>query len=187
MPIMSKAEYAALKGVSRAYLSKKEMKDRLAAAMVTDKSGKQKIDSDIADTLFKLTQDPARLHLSKLKDDEFSEDENKEIRLDGFQKSRAQREALRVEEAQLDLIERKGRLLDRGSVIEACSASGQIIREHLKAAGRRIAEKAATMKDAHAIKSMIDEEHRAALEAASYDFNRRIPNISANGGQPTIN
>lgn len=181
---MTKVEYAAKKGWSKAYLSKKEIKDRIAPAMTMDEKGRSRIDSDIADKIFASTADPARAHLRKDAGQERQNtDSQPEIMTAGYQASRAEREAVKAEEAKLDLLDRKGRTLDRKQVIEAHTASGVIIREHLIAAGRRIADKASTMTDARAIKSMFDEELRSAFLAAHHDFARRVPGWE----QPTRN
>lgn len=192
MPLMKKTEYAALKGWSKSYLSKKDIKEKIAPAMTVDEQGRKRIDSDIADQIFAATADPAREHLRK--DAQASEtqagavdgnDKNPEPLLTGYQASRAEREAIKVEQDRLDLLERKGKTLDLDQVVEAHSASAVIIREHLSSAGRRIAEKASTMTDSRAIKSMFDEEMRSAFLAAHHDFTRRIPNWD--GDKPTTN
>lgn len=189
MPLMTKKEYAELKGWSKSYLSKKDTKARIEPAMTVDAQGRSRIDSDIADKIFAATADPAREHLRKDAPDSDQvangDAPKKEIELTGYQASRAEREAIKVEQEKLDLLERKGKTLDLKQVEEAHTASAVIIREHLSAAGRRISEKAATMTDSRAIKSMFDDEIRSAFLAAHHDFTRRIPNWD--GDKPTTN
>lgn len=57
----TKKDYADLRGWNKAYLSKADVKERLAGAMVIDTAdGKKKLDFDKADKIFEETADPAR-------------------------------------------------------------------------------------------------------------------------------
>lgn len=181
---MTKKDYAAKKGWSKAYLSKKDIKDRIAPAMTVDEEGRSRIDSDVADRIFASTADPARSHLRKDAAIAGEEQIKQDVPLSGYQASKADLAAIKAEDARLDLLERKARTLDKQQVVEAVTASGIIIQEQMAAAGRRIAEKAATMTDARAIKSMYDEELRSAFLAAHHDFARRIPLTGGHSPKP---
>lgn len=189
MPLMTKTEYAAHYGCNKAYLSKKDVKERLAAAMIRDDQGDLKIDSDKADEIFKLTQDPARAPFRKSKSRPRAEHPEETGLLSGYETSRAKREYIKAEHAELDLLERKGQTLNRSDVVKAIMAAGAMIREHLAARNRRISEKAATMKNAREINSMLDADDRAMLEMISHDLNQRVSLNSDDiaGARPSIN
>lgn len=190
MALMTKAEFARTIGVTRQYFSKKEIKDRFAPAMITTPDGKNMIDSDLAKQIIKMTQDPARAHLRKRADAQVWPDEQdpeKKIELSGYEKSRAEREALKVEEARLNLLERKAETLSKTEALRAVASIGAAIREHLQGRNRRIAELASTMTNAREIKAMFDADDRAMLEMISHDFMRRVSTGADGDGQPTIN
>lgn len=196
MPLMTKSEYAAYLGVSRAFISKKSTKEKLVSAEVVSDLGKTLIDSDLADKIFKITEDPARAPFRKRKDTKtevvdipdagFSDEEDTGL-LRGYEKSRAEREAIKVEHSKLDLLQRKGETVLRQDVVRAVSNAGAAIREHLQARNRRLAEQASTMRDAREIKAMLDADDRAMLEMISDDFLRRVSDSGSGGQPPTIN
>lgn len=174
----TKSQYAAKKGFSKAYLSKRGVKTMLEAAIEIDPAdGKRKLNFEKADALFEKNRDPSR-YLNK--------PENR--RLQGpaegsFEDAKRQRELLKLEREQMDLLERKGQTLSRQAVEDAFAAAGHILRDELQARTKRSAEKASTMKDARAIQIMLDEQDRAALQAMTDALKRKL--FPDNGGPET--
>lgn len=179
MTLGTKSQYAArgiaqpdgsFKTVTKAYLSKKDVKEMLAPAMETDTDdGKEKINFEKADLIFQANRDPAQPDRSGPKDTERPQGES-------FGDVKTNREKIKLEHDTMDLLKRKGETLVRREVIDACAAAGQKIQEQIKSSSLRLAEKFATMTDVREIKSMMDEEFRKILEAVSDDLERKFTN-----------
>lgn len=189
MAAISKTEYAARIGVTKAYLSKRSVKDRLAPAMVLV-DGKLMIDADLADAIFAKTRDPSR-YLGKKKPDRAPQRPSAPSSAvepdadlapgESFEKTKQQRESVKLEQDRLNLAARKGQTLPKQDVERACLAAAQAIRHHLRARNRHIAEKAATMDEAREIKVMLDEDDRGMFEFLSHEFARKLT-IDLGGG-----
>lgn len=193
MPLMTKEKYAELgipqadgtrKKVSKAYLSKGMMAQRLAGAMEMDMaSGRMMLNSDKADEIITETKDPSRgmSHMnggSGLKP-------TKGAKIGAFEQIKTDNARVKLEHEQLDLADRKKQLLTVKDVIVAAAAVAQIIQSNFKSRERRLAEKFSTMKDAGEIAAIMAEEDRALLQQCSDDFHRRLPNIQQEGDPVT--
>jgi hypothetical protein len=181
MALMTKSDYAKHRGCTKAYLSKPAIVDRLKLAMVADAQGRMLVDSEKADAIFAEARDPSKYLGRQMPADSG----RRLVKADGYEATRTRREQLKVQEAELDLAERKRQTVARSGVVSAGAAAGQLIRGHLQARNRRLAELAATMTDARAIKQMLDDDDRTMLETVSDDFVRRIQ--GAGDEQPTVN
>jgi hypothetical protein len=186
MALMTKSAYAKHRVAqghqcSKQFLAKPAIVERLRPAMVADAEGRMLVDSDKADAIFAETRDPSK-YLGRAT---AGEPKARLTRPDGYEAMRTRREQLKVQEAELDLAERKRQTIARSGVVAAGATAGQLIRGHLQARNRRIAELAATMTDAREIKQMLDADDRVMLETVSDDFMRRIQ--GAGDEQPTVN
>ena len=181
---MTKKDYAARRGCSPAYLSKKETAARLAPAMVRGENGAWMIDSDIADKIFKDTADPAR-KIGKAGGAKTAAGGSAAPEAGTYENVRTESALVKLEHERLDLAARKGQTVPRHSVYEAAAGAGQAIREYLRGRNQRIAEQASTMTDARQIRAMLEESDRVMLQMISDDFMRRIPAAEAGGAQAT--
>lgn len=168
--LLTKTEYAVHRGVNKAYISKKNIKALLEPAMETDPAdGKIKVNVEKADKILNENTDTKRQQkpLTPPAAEESSEDNS-------YEATRRKHEQIKLESAQLDLEQKKGNLLFKDDVERAISAAGQQIREHLTLRNRAIADKAASMTDAKAIKSMLADDDRRMLETVSNDIIRKL-------------
>ena len=171
--LMTKAQYAEKRGVTKAYLSKPQIVELLAPAMVKDPENpaKMKIDPAIADELFNSHSDPARA--SKRKKAKANDDDKSSSDTRSFASTKNDRELIKLAQDRLALAEKLGQTLSRHEVESAFAGAGQFIREQLKARNHQIADKAATMTDARAIKAMLDESDRLILQTISDELIRK--------------
>ncbi len=190
---MTKAEYAArgilqddgkYKKVSKAYLSKGQMKTRLEPAMRADSDGVLKIDADLADEILRNARDPSR-SMSHMSGSGKPASDRPASNVGTFEAVRTDREKTKLENEKLDLAHRKGDTLAKPDVTKAVSAAGQILRDQLKSNSRRLAEKFSTMTDVREIRAVIDEENSKLLKQMSNDFLRRLPTLEDTGGSVT--
>lgn len=177
----SKKEYADLNGWTKAYLSKADVKERLAGAMVIDTAdGKKKLDFDKADEIFAATADPARQKKKNTKKNSDSATAAAEIpeavssepvainsAQDSFHSIKTDRERIKLKEEQLSYQERVGNTLSKAEVRNALLKSSRILQEKLKARNRRMAEQLKTISDHLVILTMLNTSDREILEELS--------------------
>jgi len=157
------------------------MAERIAAAMEVDPSDSRlKINSEKADKILLDTQDPSRM-MSHLRAPSNGSAATGQV--GAYESVKTDAARVKLEDAQLDLAQRKGELLSRKEVETALSACGQIIRDNLKSNSRRLAEKFSTMNDPREIRTVMEEENNNLLRQISDDFLRRIPAIKPGEGQ----
>ena len=92
------------------------------------------------------------------------DDEKREYRL-----QRTERERIAVELAQMDLAERKGKLIDIDDVVELVSTSLRVLRDALRNIGVRNGAMLAELKDPFECARLVDEEIDAALSSMTVD------------------
>lgn len=191
MTLLTKTEYALHRGVSKAYISKKNIRALLAPATEKDTEGREKINVEKADAILDQNTDGQRNKRSKPKGGRQAGGDGDKAAAspapeeNSYEATRRRHEEIKLENSQIDLEQKKGSLIFRDEVERACAAAGQLIREHLTARNRHIADKAATMTDARAIKAMLDEADRLMLETVSNDIVRKLFPQSATGGETT--
>lgn len=179
MTLVNKQQYAVHRGCTKAYLSKKSVKELLAKAMEVDPAdGKLKVNLEKADELFAANRDESkyigRKKPEKKKPAPEEPGQNPEPEEGSYHNSRAQLEQVKLENAKIELLHRKGELLYRREVIDAAAAAAHKIQEQMRALSRRLAEKVATMTDQREIKTLIEDEFRMMLELSANEFERKI-------------
>lgn len=191
MTLVTKSEYALHRNVSPAYISKKNIKALLAPAIEADpKTGREMINLEKADQLLDQNTDSQRNKHNKPQNPETGGGGNKAAPSNGadsYETIRRTHEEAKLQHTLLDLEQKKGNLLFRDEVERACAAAGQMIREHLSSRNRHIADKAATMTDARAIKALLDEADRMMLETVSNDILRKLFPHALSGGETPQN
>ena len=191
----SKKEYADLNGWTKAYLSKADVKERLAGAMVIDTAdGKKKLDFDKADEIFAATADPARQKKKNTKKKSGSDMPAEETAAvdtnvaadattpqDSFHAIKTDRERIKLKEEQLAYQQRVGNTLSKAEVRNALLKSARVLQEKLKARNRRMAEQLKTISDHLVILTMLNTSDREILEELSngiieqLEFTRSAP------------
>ncbi len=194
MTLGTKAEYARQNKVSKANFSKPHIKKLLESAMEPDPNNpkRQLLNFEKADKILEKNQDPSKRlnNPAAAKKDQASQKNGSEEtqKSEGYADVRTRHEQIKVQEAELNLLERKGQTLMREEVIRATASAGQVLRERLQTSSRTIAEKAATMTSAQEIKSMLDDEYRSMLQMVSDDLMRKLfPAGMEPGGTTQLN
>ena len=95
-----------------------------------------------------------------------SEDEQGKI---AYRLQRTERERIAVELAQMELDERKGRIISVDDAVELASTSLRILRDALRNIGVRNGAMLAELKDPHECAKLIDDEIDAALATVTVD------------------
>lgn len=174
----TKKDYADLRGWNKAYLSKADVKERLAGAMVIDTAdGKKKLDFDKADKIFEETADPARKKPNTKKNTAASTAAAETAPADtpdpaaveqaGYHSVRTERERLKLREEQAAYQKSIGNTLAKDQVTNALLKATRILQEKLKSRNRRMAEKVKTITDHLVILSMLNASDREILEDLS--------------------
>lgn len=185
----TKAEYARQRGWSKAYLSKAEVKERLADAEFVDAiDGKKKLDFDKADEIFERTADPARKKPTEK--NTLAAPENAETRAagegeaagatsapdtaaeaqasgPGYHDIKTRRELLKLKEEELAYEVRLGNTLSREDVHNATILAGKMLQDKLKSRNKRLADALQTISDPLVIKTKMDESDREILQELS--------------------
>lgn len=189
MPLMTKKDYAArgiaqtdgtFRAVSKAYLSKRETKERLKDAMVKTDKG-ELIDSEKADAIFQSTRDPARYmaaaSANKPTQAESPASSSAAPAPGSYESERSRSMRVRAEMDELELSMKKKELVSVSAVSAAIIAAGSTIREHLQSRNTRISELAATMSNPREIKKALDDDDRTMFSLINNDFSQRISDI----------
>jgi hypothetical protein len=184
--LVTKAEYARIRGWNRSYLSLKETKARIAPAMVPDGKGGELVDVAKANEIFKIETDTAKVRKPSAPAPSCDSAPGEDPDQDPESMDARRRENLRLknEELELKLAEQKGLTLPRAGVLSAAAQAGQTIRENFFALVPGLAERFATMNDAREIRTVLDGALRGCLDSVSNDFMRRIQPAGAGEGQP---
>lgn len=174
MKLGTKQQYAAHRGCTKAYLSKPEIVERLRPAMVSDPaSGRLLVDFEKADALFVQHRDPSRF-LGRTAALGPRPTRDADGKPNTFETTKHDRELLKLEQDQMNLLDRKSQTLSRKDTEAACAAAGQLLRDSLQSRNQRLADKAATMKDAREIKIMLDAADRSMIETVNDALVRRL-------------
>ncbi len=187
----NKKEYAAHRGVTPAYVSKKGIKELIEQAMEIDPSdGKRKINFEKANAIIANAADPARAEFKKenLATDKSAGAETKPPAAGpapgSYHDGKTRLAQINAEKAELDMLERKKQIMPVAGTIQALNAAGSTIKEFLQARNTRLSEEAASMTNPREIKAMLDADDRAMFEAINDDFQRRIEKYT--GGESTL-
>lgn len=127
-----------------------------------------KIDSDKADELWLQNTDEAKRStmfdpgVLKTESTELAEPDGDETKK-RYHDSRADREQVNLEQAQLDLAERKGRLIDIDDATQIGFTTLRALRDSLRNTGARIAAQLAVESDTFACEQLVNAEIEAAL------------------------
>ncbi len=182
MTLGTKQQYAArgilqedgsFKTVNKAYISKADIKQLLEPAMEVDPAdNKLKINFEIADQLLLASTDASRVRKIKSEKDkaETGDDPSKPRKVD----IQTQRELVKLEHEQINLMERKKQTLERQAVTDAAAAAGQKLQEALKACAKGLAEQCATMSDSRTIQILMEAEFRKLLEKMSHELSDKF-------------
>jgi len=159
--LISLAELAMLKNVSRAAVTKKIKSGKLEGAVVNH-NGRKMVNKEEAFRLWDMAD--ARVVTTvknelKNKIDSLPADE-----IPDFAESKAKREFYLAELAKLDVEEKKKQLVSVDEIKKSSFATGRSIREALTNLADRLSHQLAGEDDATVIHNIISTEHREALE-----------------------
>lgn len=192
MALMSYRQYAAHRGCSLRAVQKAigdpddkgKRTGRIAGALVSiEGSVHPKIDSAKADALWLLNTDEAKRSTlftpsagtlppdpeSAGEDDIPTGDPEADAAKKSYHQSRALRESINVEEAQLDLAIRKGQLIDLESAKQLGFTALRTLRDALRNIGARIGSQIAAIDDPFACEQMINAEIDAVLSTITVE------------------
>lgn len=180
----TKADYARGRGWSKAYLSKADVKERLADAEFVDpKDGKKKLDFDKADEIFERTADPSRKRPAGDGDNGASAasagndlpgEAQPSSEPAGYHDIKTRRELLKLKEEELAYEVRLGNTLAREDVYNATQMVGKMLQDKLKSRNKRLADALQTITDPLVIKTKMDESDREILQELSDALAERL-------------
>ena len=160
--LISMAELAKLKNVSRMAVSKKVKSGKLDSAVVNH-NGRKLINKEEAFRLWDIQALPSKdttvRKQLKQKIDAKTEDE-----IPAYGESKAKREYFLAELAKLDVEEKKEQLVSVDEIKKSSFATGRSIREALTNLADRLSHQLAGEDDATVIHNLLSTEHREALE-----------------------
>ena len=160
--LISLAELAMLKNVSRAAVTKKIKSGKLDSAVVNH-NGRKMVNKEEAFRLWDLQALPS-------KDTTVRNQIKQEIdaktyeEIPAYGESKAKREYFLAELAKLDVEEKKKQLVSVDEIKKSSFATGRSIREALTNLADRLSHQLAGEDDATVIHNIISNEHREALE-----------------------
>jgi phage terminase Nu1 subunit (DNA packaging protein) len=196
MPIVSKTEYARLRGCAPSYVSKLLREGRITA--IADGEHLGKIDSELADRQLEAARDPTKDGVRRRWQREKREDQETaalplqgggaapgEPRIEpkdteGYYTHKAKREKYDAALAQLRYLEQVGRLVSAEDVEREYDAIARSVRDALLNIPDRLAPIVAAETDPARVHALIAEEMRVALN----ELSRRLDEPAASGGTP---
>ena len=160
--LISLAELAILKNVSRAAVTKKIKSGKLDSAVVNH-NGRKMVNKEEAFRLWDLQALPSkdttvRNQIKQEIDSKTYEE------IPAYGESKAKREYFLAELAKLDVEEKKKQLVSVDEIKKSSFATGRSIREALTNLADRLSHQLAGEDDATVIHNIISNEHREALE-----------------------
>ena len=160
--LITMAELAKLKNVSRMAVSKKVKSGKLDSAIVNH-NGRKLVNKEEAFRLWDLQAPPSKdtTVRKKLKQEI---DSKKVEEIPAYGESKAKREYFLAELAKLDVEEKKQQLVSVEDIKKSSFATGRSIREALTNLADRLSHQLAGEDDATVIHNIISTEHREALE-----------------------
>jgi len=160
--LISLAELAMLKNVSRAAVTKKIKSGKLEGAVVNH-NGKKKVNKEEAFRLWDLQSPPSKdTTVKKQLKQEINAKPIDEI--PNYAESKAKREHFLAELARLDVEQKKNELILVSDITKSSFEVGRAIRESLFNLADRLANQIAGETDPQIIHKLLTEEHRVALE-----------------------
>ena len=160
--LITMAELAKLKNVSRMAVSKKVKSGKLDTAIVNH-NGRKLVNKEEAFRLWDLQAPPSKdtIVRKKLKQEI---DSKKEEEIPAYGESKAKREYFLAELAKLDVQEKKQQLVSVEDIRKSSFVTGRSIREALTNLADRLSHQLAGEDDATVIHNLLSTEHREALE-----------------------
>ena len=160
--LITLAELAMLKNVSRAAVTKKIKSGKLQGAVVNH-NGKRMVNKEEAFRLWDLQAPPSKdTTVRKKLKQEINSKKVEEI--PAYGESKAKREYFLAELAKLDVEEKKKQLVSVEEIKKSSFATGRSIREALTNLADRLSHQLAGEDDATVIHNLLSTEHREALE-----------------------
>ena len=160
--LITMAELAKLKNVSRMAVSKKVKAGKLDGAIVNH-NGKRLVNKEEAFRLWDLQAPPSRdKNIKKELKEEIDAKSIDEI--PNYAESKAKREHFLAELARLDVEQKKKDLIPVTEIKKSSFEMGRAIREKLTNLADRLASQIAGETDPQIIHKLLTEEHRTALE-----------------------
>jgi len=160
--LISLAELAMLKNVSRAAVTKKIKSGKLEGAVVNH-NGKKKVNKEEAFRLWDLQAPPSKdTTVKKQLKQEINAKSIEEI--PNYGESKAKREHFLAELARLDVEQKKNELILVSDITKSSFEVGRAIRESLFNLADRLSNQIAGETDPQIIHKLLTEEHRVALE-----------------------
>jgi hypothetical protein len=159
------AELAKLKNVSRAAVTKKKKTGVLDSAIVNH-NGRYLVNKEMAMELWDKNTDPARAAIptqtkKELKEKVYALSDDA---IPDFHVSRARKEHYLSELAKIQVAQQKKELIPVAEVKKSSFQMGRAAREKFSSVADRLAHQLAGETDATAIHRLISDEHRMALE-----------------------
>tara|TARA_R100001163_G_scaffold25911_1_gene21149 strand:- start:249 stop:746 length:498 start_codon:yes stop_codon:yes gene_type:complete len=160
--LISMAELAMLKNVSRQAVSKKIKTGKLDSAIVNH-NGKRMVNKEEAFRLWDIQALPSK-DTTVRKQLKQEIDAKTEDEIPAYGESKAKREYFLAELAKLDVEEKKEQLVSVDEIKKSSFATGRSIREALTNLADRLSHQLAGEDDATVIHTLLSTEHREALE-----------------------
>ena len=160
--LITMAELATLKNVSRTAVSKKIKSGKLEGAIVNH-NGRKLVNKEEAFRLWDLQASPSKdtTVRKKLKE----EIDSKTVEeIPSYGESKAKREYFLAELAKIDVEQKKEQVIDVEIITKSAFAKGRAIRASLENIADRLSHQLAGEDNPSAIHKILTEEHREALE-----------------------
>ena len=160
--LITMAELATLKNVSRTAVSKKIKSGKLEGAVVNH-NGRKLVNKEEAFRLWDLQAPPSKdtFIRKKLKE----EIDNKTVEeIPSYGESKAKREYFLAELAKIDVEQKKEQVIDVEIITKSAFAKARAIRASLENIADRLSHQLAGEDNPSAIHKILTEEHREALE-----------------------
>ena len=160
--LITMAEFATLKNVSRTAVSKKIKSGKLEGAIVNH-NGRKLVNKEEAFRLWDLQAPPSKdTNVRKKLKQEIDSKTVEEI--PSYGESKAKREYFLAELAKIDVEQKKEQVIDVEIITKSAFAKGRAIRASLENIADRLSHQLAGEDNPSAIHKILTEEHREALE-----------------------
>ena len=160
--LITMAELATLKNVSRAAVSKKIRSGKLEGAIVNH-NGRKLVNKEEAFRLWDLQAPPSKDTAVRKKLKEEIDSKTLE-EIPSYGESKAKREYFLAELAKIDVEQKKEQVIDVEIITKSAFAKGRAIRASLENIADRLSHQLAGEDNPSAIHKILTEEHREALE-----------------------
>ena len=160
--LITMAELATLKNVSRTAVSKKIKSGKLEGAIVNH-NGRKLVNKEEAFRLWDLQAPPSKdTNVRKKLKEEIASKTVEEI--PSYGESKSKREYFLAELAKIDVEQKKEQVIDVEIITKSAFAKGRAIRASLENIADRLSHQLAGEDNPSAIHKILTEEHREALE-----------------------